>query len=783
MVFSILPEFTLVVDAIDECSGPEPIHLLGKLNTLSQSSNGRVVLFSRQSSTFAKHLHLAISIQMGQEVVGSEVLLFTEREIDRTEEFRELKTKILQRLDVESSGLFLWVTMMLKYLKNTPTRKLQEQRLRDFPPSLADIYERFLIDAATSLRKDELAIRKEIFTILIGAHRPLNVDEISSMLATRISPDYDTGDTLITPKETIRTLCWPLVDVSQNQVQIIHASVREFLTNGSSENPKSVRVQVSDSKDYMAKVCLNELRRSKNVPWHVAVSLLKHNIHGGTIEGIASFQQHTHDCLYDYVATHWHSHIMTGDWRLTAGSASQLGAWMDSEAFILWVEYLCHVKGLPDLGPILSVKAEMKSWCISLPEKLRKNIPLTSFLVRPYETACERAKKDRVDAILPSIFLYRIAYFLNLESNESEKVFTMRKSIMKEASKYLGEQHPFSLRCAADFAIEQIISFNYDEAETLLSRILELQRQAVDPNAFDAFYTISYIALCKYYQLELEESVALQEVAAAGLVHALGTTNRNALKSKLYLGWALEAQGNFSGALQIYRDVLAVWTTLQPMDNPLTMMAQSCLSMVERKQGNNKDALIHGDEAFVNRQRIMGDQNTITFDSALNLVFIYRNMEDYGQAKAMLDLARSMGAAHQAKVRLCQLDRLDACIKADQNEVSEAIQMLSGMIQEASRLNADPNRELLSARLDLADLLRKTGKSGEVLELFKGLVEPKKGKQKDETIDMNVVEQAARCLIYDKDLRRAQTLLDMIGCKWNNSRYYWIPAGGPYVGV
>ncbi len=166
--------------------------------------------------------------------------------------------------------------------------------------------------------------------------------------------------------------------------------------------------------------------------------------------------------LFNYVANFWQAHVLRGGCTPSQTMVSRLARWMAGSSFILWVEYLFYERSHSDLGPVLSVKAETKSWNISLTPNLRNILPIGSFLVGPYNAACERFKLDETDEFLSALFSYRIAYFLNLEANESDRVYQTRKTIMEETSRYLGGRHPFALRCAGDFAIERLVNFDYD---------------------------------------------------------------------------------------------------------------------------------------------------------------------------------------------------------------------------------------------------------------------------------------------------------------------------------
>ncbi|KAK6836796.1 hypothetical protein PG987_007291 [Apiospora arundinis] len=785
-VLSMLPEFTLIVDALDECSDEPDIRrqLIDKFNALSQTSNGRVILFSRQDELFSVHIDPCIAVHMDCDVVGSEVHLFAERVIDRTSELRSIKDAILDRVRSDAHGHFLWVRMMLKQLHAAPTKRLQEERLDRFPPDLAEVYEELLANASHSFSKDDLRIRRHLFTILIGAQRVLTIDEISDVLASRSSEN----GALINPAKTIRRLCWPLVDCSHEQARLIHASAGEFLLSRGPEfcvGSTRKEALIYDVATYFSHCSINVLRRYENATADTIIPLLRRNICPGPlgdhIAGDICFLNKS----YDYVANYWHVHLIEARERLPKQLIYRLARWMDSPGFIVWVEYIFHCKGHSYLGPILSVRADLASWHAMLSPDLQSIIPLDTFLLSPYERESNGSQRNGQRQIERIMYLHRVAGYLNLRSMETERRYAIRKFIMEQTAGILGE-HPFALLCATEFAVEMMIAFEYDQAEALFVRTSAIQRQMVGYQVSETFFTMCNTALVYYYQLKFDQAVELQELAVQGFARVLGPTHREYLRGRLFLGWALEAQENFAAASDIYAQTWSLWASMLSEESPLAMMARASLSRVERKQGRHESALAHGLSAFVNRQRVFGDKNTLTFDSAINLYFIYCGMADFDQARAILDLARSLGQGHQAQVRVCQLERLTAqllLLEADQN-LDEAETILRDLLQRAADEDWQPNRELLSARLDLARLLCQEHRESEALSLFDRLVEPVFSSMfhGSESSRRVVARKAAELLISNR-LDLTTDLLRESGYVWTTPRYYWIPSGGPFMGV
>ena len=779
-IFAKLPSFTLLVDGLDECSDKGQFSLLlRRLDSLSKLSGKKVIILSRYNKDYEKYMQQPCHISMDEDIVSLDIVHFVDKELNRTPRLASLKDDIMSKVLKEAQGMFLWTRMMIEYMKQAITLGDQRTRLSRFPIGLSAVYQQFITETADTLDFDELKIRKEIFLLLTATFRPLLVDEISLVIAMRstATPSYD--DTLREPEKEILRLCWPLVMIKGKHVQLIHASVAEFLTSYVKTAERgSLRIKPEDSHSYMARKCLNVLHQTSLSSSKTVLSLLQHNV-CPTRDSNALILPET-PALYEYASLFWHVHVMASTPEKSL--AYLVNQFLKSQEFITWAEFLFGLKSGFDMFPVLSVKAQLLSWHCTIPYDLRPLVEMRDYFVGPYDAACSMAEKSSNDQLLQCLLLHRLASYLNLAAVEDNRFFVIRRMITELARETLGSLHPFTLRTAVDFGISKLLKFEYGESAALLEKVHSTQHKVLGIDVYDSFYAMSYYAFAQYHQTNFKDSAMLQEYAAAGLLRTLGPTNKDYLKSRLFLANALEAQGNLGRALEIYEHIWKLWSTLYSSDAGLAMMSQVGLASVHRKMRNFDEAEKHLIEALANRQRVFGEGNRLTVDTILHLVFLYQDMERYDHARGMLSLAIDLGAYRQHFIRVAQVEHLKSCLDITEGHRNAAVKRLQKQLHDATLRKEPNNRGLLGARVTLADLFHEQGKPDEARQLFIGLAEPIGGRLDEESFQLAIVEKATR-LFMTNDIEHAEAMLSDNGLCWKRKEDLWIPCDGQFAGI
>ena len=259
-----------------------------------------------------------------------------------TVSLQSLRQPILTKAVEDRSGLFLWATMMLDYLKGAQIQNIQLRRLQGFPTGLAKIYGHLLSEVADSLDQEEFSLRRTLLLLLVGASRPLSLGEISVLIALHCPSGFlDEKDLLLDPKGDSLRLCWPLAMVVDDSIQFIHMSVKAVLIRtpeeiGSAEKSasglKSPYLTLRGSHTLLARKCLSKLSQNQyKVPSPIA-QLIRRNMK--VMDDNAESTQPNYEAIcYNYAYYKWHVH-------LRALSAPMIQLLQQVEIFLVGYEFV-----------------------------------------------------------------------------------------------------------------------------------------------------------------------------------------------------------------------------------------------------------------------------------------------------------------------------------------------------------------------------------------------------------------------------------------------------------
>lgn len=799
-------DFTLIVDAIDECADDAYIETLqGELEWIGcQLSKARVILVSRYKDEYKRRLAHSTHLLMDDVAVSSDIRRFVEREIDRNPRLEAQRGEILSRVGTDARGMFLWASMMMKCLKRVPTTNMLTERLSRFPAGLGAVYDQ-LLDADGRLSDDELDLRNRIFMLIIAAVRPLSAAEISAAIALRSTSPLQTGDLLLGPEAAIiNELCWPLVVISGQdfRVELLHHSLREFLLSASHSKPTSFRVVLEDAHGSLARVCLNQLGQSSLISASLVESLLRCNVLG------KPSPKPVLPPLYEYATLYWHTHVAVSP--ADHDLANQVGEFLDGMPFIAWAETLFQLTQGYDFGPVLSARVTLLGWHALSRPGIRDRTRIDRFFTWPYKSALSSPEFCSQDNIMHYLLHHRVGSFFNMTAEESSSRYRILRTVMDGAERILGSSHPFTLRSMGEFGTEKIIRGEPMEAQVLLWQVWEAQSKNGDE--IDQYETLSMYAVALYLQVRLEESISFQKKASEGLLRALGPANKKYLKSQIFLAWAVEANGELDSALAIYNNIWRVWAPVHARnEGGLAMAARQGMAAVQGKKGNYGEAVPYGDEVLTSLRRVIGDANYHTADAALNMAILYIGNGLYDEAHKHLSLVLALGESNRPSsvaenlddddndgklwdYRSCLAKCLQASLHILRGETDQAIAALRRLLHDAGEETRRSSRELLRARLLLADCLRSGGRpKNEVLQCFAGLVLPLEnstiaancGGEPErpascEVFMLQAAEMAARQIIRN-DVADAHQLLAAKGLQWRRNEDYWLFAAGPFA--
>lgn len=262
---------TMFVDALDECD---------------ENKAGDMVSFFEELCNYAVEMRVQVQICFSSRyyptvVITKGIEVSLEDEIGHTEDIRKyvssrlrlkskskhaeaLRSEILEK----SSGIFLWVVLVLDILNNDKSISIQRvrERLQEIPPKLNNLFQLILTRDGDNLEHVELCLNWILF-----ASRALKPQEL--YFAIQLGSDmecsgfWDQADLDVDDMNTfVRSSSKGLAEVTRNkasEVQFIHESVRDFLLgkygdqwSGTSENLKGHGHQV------LRDCCLAQLNAS-----------------------------------------------------------------------------------------------------------------------------------------------------------------------------------------------------------------------------------------------------------------------------------------------------------------------------------------------------------------------------------------------------------------------------------------------------------------------------------------------------------------------------------------
>ncbi|KXX78477.1 Vegetative incompatibility protein HET-E-1 [Madurella mycetomatis] len=240
-----------VIDALDECSNPEPL-FESMLSKFDYPGSLNVLVTSRETPQFLK-IFSGLGPRLRREQISSDEThvdierIITSRAESLIAEDDESRLALVEKVLEKSRGSFLWTVLVLDELSSAFSEQDIKQVLDEVPRGMEPLYRRALETMARATRGKKLA--KAILEWAACAMRPLTVPELCTALEIELEDKF--------PRlmETVTALCGQLVSVDKfGRVQMIHETAREFLLSDELESEFSVTKTEAHTR--MAKACL-----------------------------------------------------------------------------------------------------------------------------------------------------------------------------------------------------------------------------------------------------------------------------------------------------------------------------------------------------------------------------------------------------------------------------------------------------------------------------------------------------------------------------------------------
>jgi tetratricopeptide (TPR) repeat protein len=803
--FELLSDFTLVVDALDECTNPEVCGaaelycLISYLKRLVSGNKGRVIILSRTATLSEEAFSDAHRISMDGDIVKRDIMCYVNEEICQNGRhnsgLEELKDEILAKVSKDCQGTFLWAKCVMDELKTTTTTNGIRARLNEFPAKIVDFYRRELKKGDERLHELERIQRHDTLSLVAGALEPLYVRDIAEMLALDTGTnEIEKGNSLANPAVDVPRVCCPFLTIMKDQVQFVHEAAES-----------AVRFEVTRkaSDALLAMKCLSKLSQSEYVEWSYPARLLRRNLRATSVIDDDFERPFKESVTYRYACLYWQKHV-TALKDPSNELLVKLAEFFGSNAFVTWSETLFLLKPNSGVGAHVQIRTMLQSWLDTIPPDRQREIPIESFFVKPHEQLRDEFNDKAGDRVLPYLPLVRLGQYFNVggrNNQDHQRAYQYKVAVAAGFEDVLGYRHPLTLRARTEVYKEYFYQKRFGEAEHGLTEIVEAQREVIGEDDIDYYFTLQLLGSVQLCLADFERSITTLGEAADGFRRLSGKDYLYTLQTEFYIGLALERTPRLVEADDIYERLLQVFIPDGGASHPFSLMLKTALGSVLRKLGRYAEAEDVLIESFNARKALFTNEDVITIDSALQLAALFYESERGCEGTGYLDFVSQTEIVKDEFERHCQEQHIRALIAFETGSFSEPIAALQRLLSTVSGDGRDKNnRELQWARITLADALRQAGNDDDALMVFLGLVTP----LADEHVPLSEVEEAEKLVKFPSTLaaepesrrrlelaeralrlvkaaepEKAELLLRDNGLKWLRKADFWALAGGP----
>ncbi|KAK5242070.1 hypothetical protein LTS06_011754, partial [Exophiala xenobiotica] len=355
-------DVTCVLDALDECQPSDQrwlIEMLSQFHTQISSSSptprrGRLKFlvtgrpYDNIQAEFQKTLHDLPTIRLrGEEEndsIHEEIDLVIRMRVEKLATEKKLDDNTKKRLMTQLLGMqhrtYLWLYLAIDSIRQTfhECLRLEEASIESLPSTVEEAYERILARVSQNQKQKDTV--KKILQIVVGAHRPLTIQEMAITLGIATSAQPKSLEQVklepLRLEDNIRDWCGLFVFINHTRIYLIHQTAKEFLIGDSCSTPPPGWKHCLDPRELeeqMARICVEFLclQDTRHIGESIARNLRKNRLKLEECNDVES--------LLVYSAVYWPDHLRNADTPMN-GNISQLyntdGSLYDSWFTIFW---------------------------------------------------------------------------------------------------------------------------------------------------------------------------------------------------------------------------------------------------------------------------------------------------------------------------------------------------------------------------------------------------------------------------------------------------------------
>lgn len=233
----------IVIDGLDECDRESRKTLLKLLRALSQKTPRlKILLSSRPEEEILEQLDEAIKIDMSSDAQRDAVIVRHTVEAKLSYLPTDVKALVTESLSRLAQGSAIWMKMVVELIEVRKIRALGPMRTFldqiPLPGQLSELYITLLSRSASDDAENQ-QLATLALAILAVACRPLSIQELAWAVAlAKVQHEVATVAALsqLVDHQRVMSLIYPFItridfaDTRKRQVQLVHQSVREFIT-------------------------------------------------------------------------------------------------------------------------------------------------------------------------------------------------------------------------------------------------------------------------------------------------------------------------------------------------------------------------------------------------------------------------------------------------------------------------------------------------------------------------------------------------------------------------
>ncbi|KAE8142341.1 purine and uridine phosphorylase [Aspergillus pseudotamarii] len=278
------PKTICVLDALDECRPVDQKRLIQRLTdfynqaTLPTTRENwlKFLVTSRPYDDIQNNFkpitdlfpHIRLQGEQENKQIHGEIDLVVKTKVKELAETSGLPADVEQRIADQLLQMqhrtYLWLYLAIDDIRNTFQNSLRpaDVSIVLVPESVYTAYEKIL-SRVPSGQKD---IAKKILRIIVGARRPLTIEEMSMALGVAANPELGTAAAArLEPtrlSNRIRKLCGLFVFINNSKIYLIHQTAREFLIGRDIiHKPISeYSFELPDADKEMSQICIRYLQ-------------------------------------------------------------------------------------------------------------------------------------------------------------------------------------------------------------------------------------------------------------------------------------------------------------------------------------------------------------------------------------------------------------------------------------------------------------------------------------------------------------------------------------------